>query len=154
MRRAVNQRNLQSLQREESWILQLRLPRRSEKSKRRVVANPRINRQMRRHPPEIFDVNSEPLHVLRKAAVSRGRRFARCSGSRLQAAAWRAREIHRKLLRIANVIRGVHRERGEALCISGERAAEHRLMNEINSEARRMVSARMAHVISELIFFL
>ena len=65
-------RNLQRLQRDERRILRLAAARSYEQAERRLITQPVIDREVRRHAPGIFRVEREPLHVLREAAVAGG----------------------------------------------------------------------------------
>src|SRR5260370_22686882 len=95
--------------------------------------------------PRILCVESEALHVLREAAVSRWTRF----GTILQ--------VQRKLREVRGVQRVERRiigKRIQRLLVSGKRSAQHRLRNEIDPQLEGVVPSRMADIITELIFLL
>ena len=126
-----------------------------EQTKRCVVAQAVIDGEVSRDAPGIFGVDAEPLDILRKAAVASGSDAASCAGRDERRRRGRAgSEIGRELCGVRGVIRGIENERSQCFRICGERAAHHRLVNEINSEARRMFPRCVRHVIAHLIFFL
>src|SRR5579872_1125789 len=69
VRRPIDQRNLQRLQRQVSGILRLGPPGRGEQTKSGVPAQPVIDGQVRREAPGILGVQPQPLHILPEAAV-------------------------------------------------------------------------------------
>src|SRR5580658_11081724 len=71
--------NLQRAQRQERGVIQLGLAGRGEESEAGVVAKAVVDSEAGCHAPGILCIESQPLHVLREAAVARGRTGARCS---------------------------------------------------------------------------
>ena len=85
--------------------------------KRGVVAKAVIHGQVRSHAPGILGVKSQPLHVLRKAAIA-GRRIGADGAGRDLACGGRAGQIHRELLRVCQIIRGILREYGQVFRVA------------------------------------
>src|SRR5271166_6615818 len=120
---------------------------------------------MARDSPRILSVEREPLHVLREAAVAGGSKCASDVGSRAGfriALRGRRNVIKRQRSRdaaavgagrieIAIGIRGIL---DELLRRGGEGAAQHRFVNEIDSELEGVITGHMTQVVAELILIL
>src|SRR5208283_2034050 len=89
--------------------------------------------------------------VLRESAVA-GR-----SGSGLAVGAVKGRQavqLGGELIGISQIVGRVLGEDVERLWCSRKRATQHRLMNEVHAELRRVPAFRSAHVVLELVFLL
>src|SRR5208282_4118696 len=123
-----------------------------------------------RDAPGILGVKGETLNVLREAAVASRRKGAgnadggwgdrkrRCRITHRAGGCVIKRQRSRDAAAIGagwiDVAIGVRGIGCELLCRCCERAAEHRLVNEVDSELERMVMHHMAQVVAELIFVL
>ena len=63
-------------------------------------------------------------------------------------------QVGGKLGRIGGVVRGIENESDESFGVGGERAAEDRFVDEINSKARSVAAGDVTDVVAKLIFFL
>src|SRR5712692_4499156 len=121
-----------------------------EEAKGAVVAQAVVDCQMRGDAPGILDVNSEPLHVLREAAIA-GRSGGACHAGRDRRSAGGA-EI--KDGGIGGVETGIVRVGQNGFGSGGEGAAENWLVNEVDTKARGVPAGTVIHIVAELIFFL
>src|ERR1035441_637132 len=80
----LKQRNLQTFDRKERGVRRLRPSGGREEAKSGIVAQADVDREMGRRPPGILSVESQPLHVLRKGAIARGRAGTAGSVSHLE----------------------------------------------------------------------
>src|SRR5258708_5128923 len=94
------------------------------------------------YAPGVFGVECEALQVLREAAVA-GRSGRGAS-----------RVVREKLCRIIQIESGVVGKAVQRFLSSGERAAQHWLMNKVNAEFEAVVARGVTYVVAELIFFL
>src|SRR5579872_4441948 len=97
---------------------------------------------MRSHAPRILRIQRQPLDVLREISSQIRRRSTRLHISREHR--WRLRQVKRRIAR----------ELKEGLVIAGKCAAEHRFVNEVDSDLGRVPAGGVADVVTELIFFL
>src|ERR1700674_629405 len=104
---------------------------------------------MVRHAPRILSVKSESLNILREAAVARGSKVAaRSIRWSTRSTLWAEVELA-GVAGICVVVRVVD-VLNEGLVRGRERPAQHRLMDEIDSELERMIAGRAAQVIASL----
>src|SRR5208282_673096 len=168
-RHARHNRNLQRLQGYVCIVLSLSSPRSLEEPERRLITQAVVDRQVVRNAPRILGVESESLNVLRKTAVAGGSKSA-CNrrhsrrwhrGRRIALRGWRS-VIKRQRTggspavgadRI-DVAIGVERKSGELLRRCRKGAAEHRFMNKVDSELKRVAARNVAQVIADLVFVL
>src|SRR5579863_9995233 len=109
---------------------------------------------MRRHAPGILSIKSQPLDVLRKAAVAGGRSGTGGSTRNWKRGSGGACQIHGELRGMARVERGILGENREIFRIGGKRTAQDRFMDEVHAETRRVASGAVCDVVANLIFFL
>src|SRR5258708_2305220 len=133
---------MESVQRDHRRVLILGASRSSEQSKRRVVAEPKIQGKAGTDAPRILNVQSNPFHVLRKRAIAGGNEFA--AGGKIRSEGARVGNIERRLLGKLN----------QSLGIIGEPAAQNRFVNKICAELDRVFSASARHVVTKLILAL
>jgi hypothetical protein len=81
--------------------------------------------------PRILPIKRNPLNVLRKTSAQVRRRR---TGS----------QVLCKLSGIRNIVRRILRELVQRFVIAGERAIEHRLMDQVHAKLQRMAALRLA----------
>ena len=101
-----------------------------------------VESQMRRHSPRILRIQRYALDVLRKTAIA-GRR-ARRAGSVIDA----------ELRRIRYVVGWILREGVQGFRVPRKSPAQHRLVNEVDPEPKRVIPGRMPDVITKLVLLL
>src|SRR5271169_1553093 len=169
VRHARHNRNLQRLQGYVCIVLSLSSSRSLEEPKRRLITQAIVDREVVRNAPRILGVEPESLNVLRKTAVACGsksasdgrypRRWRR--GRRIALRGWRS-VIKRQSTGGSSAVGadridvaiGIERIGGELLRRCRERAAEHRLMNKVDSELKRVAARNVAQVMADLVFVL
>src|SRR2546430_17607986 len=113
---------------------------------------------MRRSAPGVLGVNSQALHVLRKAAIAGGskggegtRGIRRLVRGIVGIAGHDGREL---ALMIGQIEARILRRRGDILGSGGQGGAKHPFVNKGEAKARGMATRDMPEVIAELLFFL
>ena len=129
-----------------------------EKTEGGVVAQAVVDGQMRGGAPGVLGVNSQALHVLRKAAIaggSKGGEGTRGIRRLVRGIVRIAGHDGRKLaLMIGQIEAWILRRRVDILGSGGQGAAKNRLVNKVDAKARCMPAVDVTDVIAELIFFL
>src|SRR6202040_1333984 len=85
---------------------------------------------------------AEALHILREATVASRREGAACG------------DVRGELRGIGEIKSGIFRERDQSFRRGGQRAAKNRLVDEVHTEARRVLAGGVRNVVAELIFLL
>src|SRR5260370_23198544 len=105
---------------------------------------------MRSDAPGVLGVNSQALHVLRKTSItSRSGRASHAGRDRRCAGGAEIKEG-----RIRSVEAGIFRIGKNGFGSGGKRAAEQRLVDKIDAQARGVAAGYVADVVTELKIFL
>ncbi len=126
----LKQRNLQRQHGLKRGIVELGSAGGTEESECCVVAEAVIYGEARCYAPGILRVESQPLHVLREAAIAGRRTGTGCPVGDRKSSGGRARQVHHKLLRISEIERGILGEYGQVFRVAGKRAAQDGFMDE------------------------